>query len=81
MALEGFSTPSAGGGWDLDRLVIVCCAADVAVAVQVHIDGVPDPGTIAWVRVTGTWVDGTSSPAALRATRSTPIDPPKNAYE
>jgi hypothetical protein len=51
--LEGFSTPSPSGGWNLTHLVIVCCAAD-ALAIEVHVDGVPDqaraPG-----RVSGRW--------------------------
>jgi uncharacterized repeat protein (TIGR03943 family) len=79
VTLEGFSIPSSSGGWNLTRLVIVCCAAD-ALSVQVHVDGTADPGTNAWVRVTGRWEAGGGIPA-IRAARLTVTQQPADPYE
>jgi uncharacterized membrane protein YcgQ (UPF0703/DUF1980 family) len=68
--LEGFSTPSPSGGWNLTRLVIVCCAAD-ALAIEVHVDGVPDPGTSTWAPVTGRWQAGSARVPAIQAAQVT----------
>jgi uncharacterized repeat protein (TIGR03943 family) len=77
--LEGFSSRSASGGWNLTRMVIRCCAAD-ALAIQVHIDNAPDPGVNAWARVTGRW-DGDRNLASLAATHVDLIQQPSNPYE
>jgi uncharacterized repeat protein (TIGR03943 family) len=54
--LVGFATPADGGGYELTRFVIFCCAADAgALQVDVRGDQVqrrPDQ----WLEVEGTWV-------------------------
>jgi uncharacterized repeat protein (TIGR03943 family) len=80
VVLEGFSTPSPSGGWNLTRLVIVCCAAD-ALAIQVHVDGAPNPGTSTWVRVTGRWQPASAGVPAIQAAQVTITQQPNDPYE
>lgn len=78
--LEGFSTPSPSGGWNLSRLVIFCCAADAQV-IQVRVTGLSDPGTSTWVRVTGRWQTGKTQVPTIQAVQLTPTAQPSNPYE
>lgn len=81
--MEGFVSTDKEGSWYLTRLVIYCCAADVSVE-RVKIIGQPAPPRDQWIRVTGTWVQGTgavrSDPAQLTASRLVRIPTPKNPY-
>ncbi|WP_055693195.1 TIGR03943 family putative permease subunit [Streptomyces prasinopilosus] len=83
--LTGFVTPGErGDGWDLNRLLISCCAAD-AQSVKVRIHRAPAPPANTWVTVTGTWHPGGtlgtgSAPAALDARSVEKTAKPANAY-
>lgn len=81
--LEGFVSTDQDGGWYVTQLVIFCCAADVAVE-RVKVVGQPAPPRDRWVRVTGTWVEGTggdpSDPAQLSADQVVEIPAPANPY-
>lgn len=89
------STNSLGGrlititgftrGDDLDRVVIVCCAADAQLA-SIHLTGQrgshPD-GT--WLKVQGTVIPGSSSPSTnfiptMEVSSASPIPKPRNTY-
>lgn len=84
--LTGFVTHDKQGGWYVTRLTMFCCAADVS-AFKVRVQGAEAPARDAWVRVTGTWVDGTGidpeagATPAVTATDVTPIKAPKFTYE
>ncbi|MFT4009960.1 MAG: TIGR03943 family protein [Nocardioidaceae bacterium] len=81
--LEGFVSTDKAGHWYVTALVIFCCAAD-AVVERVEVDGQPAPPRDQWVRVTGTWVEGTgrdlADPAAVKASKVIDIPTPKNPY-
>lgn len=84
--LTGFVVPRDGGGYDLARLSLNCCAAD-AVAAKVNLKAleselVPDQ----WVRVVGKWVPGgkLNDPRAIpvfQVSELEAIDTPKEVYE
>lgn len=82
--MEGFVSDDKAGGWYLTRLVIFCCAADVAVE-RVKMIGQPAPPRDQWIRVTGTWVEdtgkGPSDPARLDAETVAQISAPKDPYD
>jgi uncharacterized repeat protein (TIGR03943 family) len=88
--LVGFATPTkAGGGYQLTRFVIFCCAAD-AEALQVAIHGDPTPrARDQWLEVEGTWVphpiaadnDLSPPPPVLNATSVHPVGPQRPPYE
>ena len=65
--MTGFVTPAKGGGWDLTRIIISCCAAD-AQSVKVRVYGVAAPAANTWVSVTGTW-----HPAGTLGTKSAAV--------
>jgi uncharacterized repeat protein (TIGR03943 family) len=88
ITLTGF-TVAHGGGIDLGRVVIVCCAADAQLA-RVHLAG-PAAATVAgqpddtWMRVTGTVAPGSSHAEdgfvpTMVVTNAVRVDKPKNAY-
>jgi len=81
--MDGFVSTDKAGNWYLTRLVIFCCAADALVE-RVQIVGQPAPPRDQWVRVTGSWVEGTgtdtSEPAQARAQQVIDIPAPKNPY-
>jgi uncharacterized repeat protein (TIGR03943 family) len=81
--MEGFVSMDKAGNWYLTRLVIFCCAADALVD-RVQMVGQPAPPRDQWVRVTGTWVEGTgtdaSEPAQLVAQQVVKIPAPGNPY-
>ncbi|WP_395110783.1 TIGR03943 family putative permease subunit [Actinomadura sp. SCN-SB] len=53
--LTGFVTPREnGGGWQVTRLKMACCAGD-AVPFPVVVHGLKRPPADAWVRVVGVW--------------------------
>jgi uncharacterized repeat protein (TIGR03943 family) len=52
--LSGFVSPGKNGDWDLNRLLVSCCAAD-SQSLTISMRGVPAPPTDTWVNVTGTW--------------------------
>ncbi|WP_086769640.1 TIGR03943 family putative permease subunit [Streptomyces bobili] len=83
--MTGFVTPGEEGkGWDLTRLMINCCAADVqSVKVRIHQAKALPADT--WVTVVGTWHAGgtlgtNSAPVALDAHTVKRADKPTNAY-
>jgi uncharacterized repeat protein (TIGR03943 family) len=87
--LVGFASPATGGGYQLIRFVIFCCAADAeALRVDVRGDRVqraPDQ----WLEVEGTWItrpvagdrDPDPPPPGLVAVAVRPIPPPRPPYE
>jgi uncharacterized repeat protein (TIGR03943 family) len=83
--MTGFVTPGKQGeSWELTRLLINCCAADVqAIKVRIHAAEALPANT--WVTVVGTWHAGgtlgtSSAPAALDARTVSKVDKPTNAY-
>ncbi|WP_190176409.1 TIGR03943 family putative permease subunit [Streptomyces naganishii] len=82
--MTGFVTPAKGGGWDLTRIIISCCAAD-AQSVKVRVHGGPALPANTWVAVTGTWhpqgaLGTRSAVAALDARTVSKVEQPVNAY-
>jgi putative membrane protein len=88
ISVTGF-TMTGGGGTDLGRVVIICCAADAQLA-RIHLTG-PAAATVAsypedtWLRVEGTVESGSSTAASsfvptLNVTTATKIDRPANTY-
>jgi uncharacterized repeat protein (TIGR03943 family) len=84
----GFTLPE-GGGVDLGRVVIMCCAADAQLA-RIHLSGqatsdLRDYPEETWLRVEGTVIpgpadgDSTSIPT-LQVATATPIPAPANTY-
>lgn len=84
--LTGFVSEDPEGRWYVTRFEIACCAAD-AIAVRVRVDGADAaPARDTWVRVTGTWVDGSgvarrSGSPAVEADAVEEIEMPRNPYE
>ena len=85
----GFTLPTDGGGVDLARVMLICCAADAQLA-RVHLAG-PDADELAgypeqtWLRVEGIVIaaeadgDSTSIPT-LEVQTATRIEAPENVY-
>lgn len=87
--LSGFLLPVPGGGWDLTRLVITCCAAD-AQPIKVGLTGAVPPGaaTDAWYQVTGVYSAQTATDPVnaapvpfVQVEVAHPIPPPREQYE
>ncbi|MCS0602446.1 TIGR03943 family protein [Streptomyces sp. LP11] len=86
--MTGIVTPrgkGAGGGWDLTRIIINCCAAD-AQSVKVRVYGGPALPADTWVAVTGAWHPGgklgtRTAPVALDARTVTKVHRPTNGYQ
>jgi uncharacterized membrane protein YcgQ (UPF0703/DUF1980 family) len=84
--LTGFVTPRPqGGGWQVTRLKMACCAGD-AIPFPVVVHGLKRPPADAWVRVVGTWrppADGkvASGVHELQGQSVTRIKKPRNPYE
>jgi putative membrane protein len=72
-------------GGDLDRVVIVCCAADAQLA-SIHLTGnIGSHPDDTWLQVQGKVVPGSSRPATnfvptMEVTSATPIPKPRNTY-
>jgi uncharacterized repeat protein (TIGR03943 family) len=83
VSLTGFASHE-GDQWFVTRLTIGCCAAD-ALAFRVQVDSADRPERDQWVRVTGTYVDGTgASPSedpVIEAAEVTEIKKPRQTYE
>jgi uncharacterized repeat protein (TIGR03943 family) len=83
VSLVGFASHE-GDHWYVTRLTIGCCAAD-ALAFRVRVDGADRPERDQWVRVTGTYVDGTgvspSEDPVIDADEVTEIKKPRQTYE
>lgn len=83
--MTGFVTPGkGGGGWDLTRLILSCCAAD-AQSVKVRMYGGPELPGDTWVSVTGSWHPGgtlgtASAPVALDVRTVERVARPVNGY-
>ena len=81
--LEGFVSTDPEGHWYVTSLVLFCCAADVAVE-RVQVTGQPAPPRDQWVRVSGTWVEGTGrsrgNPAEIDASAVVEIPTPADPY-
>lgn len=81
--VEGFVSRDPAGHWYVTQMVIFCCAAD-AIAERARVVGPPSPPRDQWVRITGTWVQGTGAhfkaPPAIRADKVVPIRTPKDPY-
>ena len=83
--LTGFVTPRKGGGWQVTRLKMACCAGD-AIPFPVIVRGLPMPPADAWVQVDGTWTPPASGKPAtgvheLRGTSVKRVTKPKEPYE
>ncbi|MFD0687473.1 TIGR03943 family putative permease subunit [Actinomadura fibrosa] len=83
--LTGFVTPREGGGWQVTRLKMACCAGD-AIPFPVIVRGLPRPPADSWVQVDGTWLPPTSGKAEtgvheLRGSSVRRVAKPKNPYE
>ncbi|MFC5753775.1 TIGR03943 family putative permease subunit [Actinomadura rugatobispora] len=84
--LTGFVTPRPkGGGWQVTRLKMACCAGD-AVPFPVVVHGLERPPADAWVRVVGTWRppaggEAVSGVHELQGQSVTRIKKPRNPYE
>jgi uncharacterized repeat protein (TIGR03943 family) len=83
VSLTGFASHE-GEDWFVTRLTIGCCAAD-ALAFRVRVDGADRPARDQWVRVTGTYVEGTgeslSEDPVIDADDVTEIEKPRQTYE
>lgn len=81
--LHGFVSHGPDESWYVTRMAIACCAADAA-AYRVRVDGAGRPARDQWVKVAGTWVEGTgTSPgdvAAISASRVEETKPPRQTY-
>ena len=83
VALTGFVSHQ-GDRWFVTRVSIGCCAAD-ALAFRVEVDDdAPRPPQDRWVRVTGTYVEGTGltlrDDAVVVAQDVTEVDKPRQTY-
>ena len=83
--LVGFATPVAGGGWNLSRLSLACCAADAFVN-RVRVAGQPAPTRGTWVQVIGTWQPSAEQVPrhgvpVIRAASVVEIEAPTQPYE
>ncbi len=83
--LIGFASPADGGGWDLTRLGLSCCAAD-AYVVKVTPVGAPTVAADTWVEVVGTWQPGGPTQVEgaiprLVVESVTPTEQPVNPYD
>jgi uncharacterized repeat protein (TIGR03943 family) len=83
VSLTGFASHE-GEAWFVTRLTIGCCAAD-ALAFRVRVDGADRPARDQWVRVTGTYVDGTGvsldEDPVIEADEVTEVEKPRQTYE
>lgn len=83
VSLTGFASHE-GDHWYVTRLTIGCCAAD-ALAFRVQVDGADRPERDQWVRITGTYVEGTgvspSEDPVIEADEVTEIKKPRQTYE
>jgi uncharacterized repeat protein (TIGR03943 family) len=72
------------GDWFVTRLTIGCCAAD-ALAFRVQVQNAEQPKRDRWVRVSGTYVEGTGraidDDPVLAADDVVEIDKPRQTYE
>lgn len=85
VALLGFVSKRAEGGWYLTRIQLACCAAD-GVATKVEVRGAPPLPEDTWVRVVGRWEPSAASDpveaiAAMRAASVTQVPAPADPYE
>lgn len=85
VALTGFVSHQ-GDRWFVTRLTIGCCAADaMAFRVEVDDDDAAWPPRDRWVRVTGTYVEGTGATydedAVVAAQEVAPAPKPRQTYE
>ena len=86
VTVTGFVVARPGGGLDLAKIVITCCAAD-AHPVRVHLAGtVPTAAPGDWLAVTGTVVPGSATVRSqfvptLTVTSSVPVAVPTEQYE
>jgi uncharacterized repeat protein (TIGR03943 family) len=82
--IDGFVSLGQDGDWYVTRLSIACCAADARV-VRLGVDGAEAPERDSWVRLEGTWVDGTGTdredPPRIAATDVAAIEAPRQTYE
>lgn len=81
--LHGFVSNGPGDTWYVTRMAIACCAADAA-AYRVRVDGAERPPRDQWVKVAGTWVEGTGTAPgevpAIAATRVEHTKAPRQTY-
>ncbi len=84
VSLVGFVSLDEDGHWYVTRLGINCCAADATVT-RVVVRGADAPPRDQWVRVTGTWVDGSGTEEdtapAVDAEDVTTVEAPRYEYE
>jgi len=81
----GFVTPRGDGTWDLTRLQMTCCAADVRSNRVQAVGADPEPADT-WVRVIGHWIPGGGTKRGdavplLEIESVEVIDQPRQPYE
>lgn len=84
VSVVGFVSLDADDNWYVTRLGINCCAADATVN-RVVATGVDAPPRDQWVRVTGTWVEGSgveqNTQPAIQVEEVEEVDAPRYEYE
>jgi len=71
-----------GGGFQLARYQIACCAADALSAVVRVVGGGTSPRRDSWTTVTGTFLAMTGDGVPeIRVSQVRPIEPPRDPYE
>lgn len=80
--LTGFVARTGTGGFQLARYEIACCAADAVPAVVI-VEGVTgrQPRRDSWVRVTGSYLDGSGDLPRVTAISVVEIPVPNEPYE
>jgi uncharacterized repeat protein (TIGR03943 family) len=83
LELTGFVSRNKTGDWFVTRFGINCCAADATVS-RVIATGTAAPPDDQWVKVVGTYVEGTgaggATPPEVSVEQVTFVEPPRNQY-
>jgi uncharacterized repeat protein (TIGR03943 family) len=83
LELTGFVSRDKTGDWYVTQFGINCCAADATVT-RVIATGAEAPPDDRWVKVVGTYVEGTgaggATPPEVSVEQVTFVEPPRNQY-
>jgi len=83
LELTGFVSRDKTGDWYVTQFGINCCAADATVT-RVIATGAEAPPDDQWVKVVGTYVEGTgaggATPPEVSVEQVTFVEPPRNQY-